>query len=128
MHRTIASAALFSSLLFTALANASPPSESYSAPTHRVTTGVTPPQLLNSLQLAVPDSLIASAAPSNMQIAVSFVVDKEGQPRDIQIVRGYNSVWNEHAIQAVSQLHYRPASIDDQAVPMAVNLVIAIAK
>ncbi len=126
MRRTIASSVLLSSLLFTAAANASPPSASAPALTNRITTGVTPPQLLNSLALTVPDRETGAVVPNGTQIDVSFVVDPKGQPRNIQVVKGYSVLWNARAIQAVSQLHYRPASIDNQAVPMVVNLVIAI--
>jgi outer membrane biosynthesis protein TonB len=128
MRRTIATSVLFSSLLFTAAAYASPPPDDAAATTRRVSTGVTPPQLLDSLKLTTPDSLTATSVPADTQITVSFVVNEKGQPSNIQVVRGYDLFWNERAVQAVSKLHYRPASIDNQTIPMAVNLVITIAQ
>ena len=128
MRRTIASSILFSSLLFTAAANASPPPDSAPAPTRRISTGITPPRLLNSLNLVNPDPFTGSSVPAGTKIAVSFVVTENGQPSNIQIVKGYDRVWNARAIQAVQHLYYRPASIDDHNVPMRVDLVIAIAQ
>ena len=129
MRRTIASSVLFSSLLFTAAAYASPPPDDAAASTTlRVSTGVTPPQPIDSLKLVASDSLSATPIPANARIKVSFIVDEKGQPRNIQVVKGYDSLWNARAVEAVSKLHYRPASIDNQTIPMAVNLVITIAQ
>jgi len=127
MRRTIVSTVLFSSLLFTAAAYASPPPDDAAA-TIRVSTGVTPPQLLDSLQLTVPDPITATNVPADAQITVSFVVDERGQPRNIQVVKGYDLFWNARAVDAVSKLHYRPATMDSQAIPMTMNLVITIAR
>lgn len=128
MRRTIITGVLFSSLLFTAAANASSPPADAAASTLRVSTGPNPPQLLNSLELTVPDPLTATNVPADTQITVSFVVDEKGQPRNIQVVKGYDLFWNSRAVDAVGRLHYRPATMDNQAIPMAMNLVITIAR
>lgn len=124
MRRTIISTILSSSLLLTAAAFASPPASDSAALTRHVSTGITPPRLLDSLNFQLPQSVSDLNALSGIQISVSFVVDEKGQPRDIHIVQGYNPIWNSIAVAAVSKLHYVPASLDNQAVPMGVNLVI----
>jgi outer membrane biosynthesis protein TonB len=128
MRRTIVSTVLFSSLLFTAAAYATPPRDDAAASTRRVSTGVTPPQLLDSLNFTGPYSFTAASVPADTQITVSFVVNEKGQPGNIQVVKGYDLFWNARAVEAVSKLHYRPASIDNQTIPMAVNMVITIAQ
>lgn len=126
MRRTIIGTILSSSLLLTAAAYASPPASDSAASTHRVSTGVTPPRLLDSIYIQAPNDATDLSIPSGTQISVSFVVDAKGQPRDIHVVQGYTTVWNARAIDAVSKLHYLPASLDDQAVPMEMNLVITL--
>lgn len=128
MRRTIGSSLLFSSLLFTASAFASPPAGNSVASTPRVSTGVTAPRLLNSLELNAPDSFSATTVPAGTQISVTFVVDENGQPRNIHVTRGYDPLWNARVIDAVSKLHYVPASMDNQAIPLSMNLVVTLAR
>jgi hypothetical protein len=126
MRYTLASCLLLSSLFFTAVADASPPSDHASAPTSFVSTGVTPPRLLNSLEITYPDTLSPSFSPP--QVQVSFLVDTEGRPRDIQIVKGINPLWNAAIAQAIGQLRYQPASLDHKPIPMAITLDITLAR
>lgn len=127
MRRTITSAILLSSLVLSAAAFASPPTGDSPAPTRRVSTGITAPRLLDSLALNASPSVTPNI-PEGTQITVSFVVDGNGQPRDIHVVQGYNMVWNALAIDAVSRLHYRPAMLDNQPIAMNMNLVITLAR
>lgn len=85
------------------------------------------PRLLDSLALNASPSVTPNI-PEGTQITVSFVVDGNGQPRDIHVVQGYNMVWNALAIDAVSRLHYRPAMLDNQPIAMNMNLVITLAR
>lgn len=127
MRRTIISTALFSSMLFTAAAYASPPPGQTSAPTFPVSTGITPPEVLNTLNIKFPDQN-TRPVPAGTQISLSYVVDENGQPRNIQVVHGYDLVWNARAAEAVSKLRYRPASLDNQPIPMGMNLIITLAR
>ncbi|MFP5276364.1 MAG: energy transducer TonB [Acidobacteriota bacterium] len=126
MHRTITSSVLLSSLLLTVAANASPPPAP--APALRVSTGVTPPQPLNSISLIAPAEFAGLSVPIGTSIVVSFLVDETGHPRDIRIVKGYNVMWNLRAAQAVQHLRYLPAQMDNQAIPMRMDLAIAVHK
>jgi Gram-negative bacterial TonB protein C-terminal len=128
MRRTITGTLLFSSLLFTAAAYASPPSGDSSASARRVSTGIVPPKLLDSLSINLPDQTAGTNIPAGTQIRVAFVVDEKGQPHDIRVVQGYDLIWNARAVDAVSKLHYRPASLDNQSIPMNMNLVITLAQ
>lgn len=98
------------------------------APTHRVSTGIVPPKLLDSISINLPDQIATTNIPAGTQISVAFVVDEKGQPRDIRVVQGYDVIWNARAVDAVSRLHYRPASLDNQSIPMNMNLVITLAQ
>ena len=122
MRRTLVSALMLSSMLLPAAANARPRTDDASASTQRVSTGITPPRLINSLVLNNSDALSAAQLPMNSMFEVSFTVDASGQPRDIHILMGQTSVWNTRVTNAVRNLHYIPASIDHQNVPMVVML------
>lgn len=128
MRNILASSLLLSSLLFTAAANASPPSENASASAPRVSTGVTPPRLLNMLEISYSNFPNQASRPPATQVQVSYLVDASGTPRNIQMVRGINPQWDAAIVQAVGQLRYRPASIDHQSVPMEITLDINLVR
>jgi TonB family protein len=84
--------------------------------------GVTPPQVLNSID------------PSSNEYAQKFgiagmellrtVVDSTGVPRQIAIARPIGFGLDEKAVEAVKNAHFRPATLNGQPVPVVVDLVV----
>jgi TonB family protein len=84
--------------------------------------GVTPPQVLNSID------------PSSNEFAQKFgiagmellrtVVDSTGVPRQIAISRPIGFGLDEKAVEAVKNSHFRPATVNGQPVPVVVDLVV----
>jgi TonB family protein len=84
--------------------------------------GVTPPQVLNSID------------PSSNEFAQEFgiagmellrtVVDSTGVPRQIVIARPIGFGLDEKAVEAVKNSHFRPATANGQPVPVVVDLVV----
>ncbi len=126
MNRILVSTLLSSSLLFTAAAYASPLDGNVAATPRRVSTGVTPPQLLNSLNIAFSDPRAGLTFRPDTRVSVAFVVDETGTPRNIQVVNGIGPFWNARITEAISGLRYRPGTIDNQPVSIAMNLDINI--
>ena len=128
MRHIVASSILLSSLLFPAAASASKPSDDASAPTQapRVSTGVVAPVLLNTINLRSPDDLLLDTLPAGAQVGLTLTVDAKGQPQDIHVVKGIGPLWDARVVEAVSKLHYRAGTIDEQAVPMDLNLTVNI--
>ena len=126
MRYILASSLVLSSLFLPVAAHANQPSEDATATTHtpRISTGVVAPTLLKSIGISVPYGLPMDAIPVDAQIGLSLTVDERGQPQDIHVVKGINSFWNARVVEAVSKFHYRPGTIDNQAVPVDVNLTV----
>lgn len=126
MRRTLASTLLLSSLLLPALAKAaSPPVDDASAPApHRVTTGVVAPVLLNSTGIVLPSGISLNTIPIDSQFALSLVVDQDGRPQNVQVVKGISPFWDARVVNAVRKFRYRPATIDNRPVPMGLNLIV----
>jgi TonB family protein len=84
--------------------------------------GVTPPQVLNSID------------PSSNEFAQQFgiagmellrtVVDSTGVVRQIAIARPIGFGLDEKAVEAVKNSHFRPATANGQPVPVVVDLVV----
>ncbi len=130
MRHILTSTVILSSLLLPAAAFASKPADDPAAttPAPRITTGVIGPFLVNSLNLTAPQGPDASFLPADAQVGVSFVVDEKGVPENIQVTKSINPSWDSQVVEAVSKLHYRPARIDDQKIPVDMNLTVVIAK
>jgi len=128
MRHIIATSVVLSSLLLPAAAFATKPNDEPAASTAmpRVSTGVIGPFLVNSLTLTAPDGYAASSIPADTRVGVSFVVDEKGVPENIQITKSINPTWDSQVVDAVSKLHYRPARIDDQKIPVDVNMTVVI--
>jgi TonB family protein len=130
MRHIIASTVVLSSLLLPAAAFASKPSDEPAAttPAPRISTGVIGPFLVNSLNLTAPEGPAGSSIPADAQVGVSFVVDEKGLPENIQVTKSTNPAWDSQVVEAVSKLHYRPAHLDDQKIPVDVNMTVVIEK
>jgi len=125
MNRILASTLLLSSVLLPAVAGASPATDA-TVPAPRISTGIVPPRLINSLNFTYPASQTGFYIHSGTKVTATFVVDENGQPRDIKVVKGVDPFWNARIAESLKYLRYRPATIDNQPTPIAVNLDINV--
>jgi hypothetical protein len=129
MRSVLATGLVFSSLLLPAAAFANQPADDASAtPTTRVSTGVIAPSLLVPADLAVPEGLPTDAIPADAQVGLTLVVDENGQPQDIHVVKGINPFWDARIVDTVSKFHYRPGTIDAKPIPVDLNLTVNISR
>jgi hypothetical protein len=129
MRRILTASLVLSSVLFPALASASTPApEATAAQPIRVSTGVTSPSLLTPITLDVPSTYSWQTLPGNATVGVSLVVDEKGNAHNVQVTRSLTPFWDARIADAISKAHYRPASLDEQSIPMTLNLTVAIAR
>jgi hypothetical protein len=130
MRHIVAGTILLSSLFLPAAASASTPADDATAPTpaHRVSTGVIAPTLIHSANLSIPAGLPQEAIPFNAQIGLTFTVDEKGHPQDIHVVKGISPLWDALVTDAVSKFEFRPGTIDNQIIPVDMNLTVNIAR
>ena len=106
-------------------AAALPASDVYATlPARPVTTGVTVPKLIAGPKIMVASSDFKSHDMGNETMVVRFKVDRDGTTKDFHIVKSVNPKVNMLVMQAVSQYRYEPAVLDEQPVPVQVNLKI----
>ena len=131
MRSILASGIVLSSLFLPAAASASTPSDDASATARapRVSTGVIAPTLLEPMvNIRIPADLPQDAIPVDAQVGLTLVVDENGKPQDIRVVKGVNPFWDARVVEAVSKFHYRPGTVDAQPVPVDMNLTVNIAR
>jgi periplasmic protein TonB len=84
--------------------------------------GVSAPQVIHSVQ----PQFTAEARSQNFQgvVAVQLIVDSQGLPQDVRVVRHLGMGLDEEAIAAVKQYRFRPATYEGRSV--AVQMVIDV--
>jgi TonB family protein len=126
--RRILVASLLSSFALTAAAAPSPHANDASAAAPAavvVSTGVTEAQLLHSTKIDIPtDTLDAVSNPA--QLVLKVKLDESGTPTRVQVVKSVNPTVDARVINAVRSFRWRPAVLDNQTIPVDVNLVVQV--
>jgi TonB family protein len=117
---------LVSTVLFPALASASEPAPAAAnAQPVRISTGVIAPVLVTPLTLEVPGTPLKPIAG---QVGLSILVDENGNVRDVKVTRPLSKFWDARVAEAVAKGHFRPATLDHQAIALNVDLPVAVAE
>ena len=96
-------------------------------PTHgrRISTGVTGPKLISEPAFSVSAADFPTRDLATQHMVVSFRVDESGAPQNVHLVKSVSQVVDERVMAAVRQYRFVPGKLDDQNVPVDVNLVIS---
>jgi TonB family protein len=65
--------------------------------------------------------------PPDSEVGLSLKVDTNGKAEDVKVIKGSNPYWDARVVDAIQKSHFRPGTIDNQAIPMDVNLTVVIA-
>ena len=130
MRQILASTLMLSSLVLPAAAQASSTADDATAPTPevRVSTGITPPKLANGMNIAMPDGIASAFVPNDSQLELSFTVDTQGKAENVKVVKPVNPYWDARVVEEVKKSHFKPGKLDDQSIPMDMNLVVSMTK
>jgi TonB family protein len=90
----------------------------------RISTGVTPPKLIHSVDVD-QDHLPANAGGTRI-VTVEMTVDENGKPTNVTVAKSADLYTDAGVVKAVNQYRYQPATLDGNAVPMAVKLHVTI--
>lgn len=127
MRRILTASVLAAPLFLATAAFASSPAEdaTLSAQPRAVSTGVTEPQLLHSASVIVSPEL-AGALPADSRVVLKLNVDENGAAQAVQVIKSVNPELNKRVIDAVRQFRWQPATLDKQAVPVALTLNVLV--
>lgn len=125
MRRMIIASMLSSLALTTATAHAKPVDQAVSPSARPVSSGITAPQLIYSNPIKIAASeLPANAAPT--RVVLKLNLDRTGSPQAIQVVQPLTQSIDARIVQAVSHFRWTPAVLNNQTVPIQVNLVVQV--
>jgi Gram-negative bacterial TonB protein C-terminal len=127
MHRILVASLLSSFALTAAAATPKPASDATGAAPAAVvvSTGVTEAQLLRSTKIDIPTDVVQSFSnPAELVLHVNL--DETGTPTHVAVVHSINPEVDTRVMKAVRQFRWRPAVLDNQTIPVDVNLVIQV--
>lgn len=128
MRNLLIAGLMLSPMLITSAAVASSPKSDAAVATQnlRVSTGVTAPELIAPTDIHIAASDADRVLPANVSVVLAVNVDEQGNAHDLHVVKSVNPNLDARVIAAVSQSHFRPAKLDNQAIPYALNLVVEV--
>ena len=94
----------------------------YGGGMYRVGGGVAAPQLIYSVDPEFSDE--ARRAKFQGVCVVSLVVDAQGNPQRVQVVRHLGMGLDQKAVAAVRQYRFKPATLQGRPVPVEVNIEV----
>ncbi len=129
MRRIVAASILLAPVLFTVSAVASQPAadDTASNPDIRVSSGVTPAQIVSfPMHIAFPTDPLSATIPKDAEVGVQFLVDVSGKAKDIKVTDSVSPELDEKVIEAVRETRFSPAKLDDRPVPITMNLDVKV--
>jgi periplasmic protein TonB len=94
----------------------------YGGGLYHVGGGVSPPQVIYSVDPEFSDE--ARRAKYQGVCVVAIIVDAQGNPQRIQVVRHLGMGLDEKAVEAVKQYKFKPAMLQGKPVPVEVNIEV----
>jgi TonB family protein len=93
----------------------------------RISTGVIAPKLVYTVDVVADSNSTARLFSNNCTVVVGMVVDKNGKPEDLKIVRSASPGVDASVLAAVSQYRFTPGMVSNQPIATPLNLEVVIA-
>lgn len=91
---------------------------------YKVGHGVSAPVLLHTVPAKYPKAVREKDEKLNGSVVLGLVVDADGMPRDIHIVKSFRADFDAEAVKAVKQYRFRPAMRSGKPVAVSVNVEV----
>ena len=94
----------------------------------RISTGVIAPKLIHSVSVQLDNQSFWNVAGVNPSVVVAMIVDENGKPNNLKVVKSLGPTLDQNILSAVSQYRFKPATLDNQPTPIELNLEITLQK
>jgi TonB family protein len=127
MRPILIASLLLSPMLITASAVASQPNTDAPAATQgrRISTGITAPAI-DSSNIHIPAEAVGRIFTNDAKVVLSLNVDEKGNAQNVRVIKSVNPELDSRVVVAVRQAHFQPAKLDNQVIPIDVNLVFTV--
>lgn len=90
----------------------------------RISTGVVAPKLVYSVSVNSGITRPWTDVAANKTVTVGMVVDAEGKPTELKIVKSAGPIVDHSVLEAVSLYRFQPGTVSNQPVAFPLNLEI----
>lgn len=125
MRRIILASLLSSIALTAAAATGKTPNDADTPAVRPVSTGVTSPRLVYSTRITISSSELPPTV-TGSRVVLRFKLDTTGTPQNIHVVEPLTQAIDARVIGAVRGFRWSPAVLNNQVVPIDMNLVIQV--
>jgi TonB family protein len=96
------------------------------ASTIRVSTGVTPPHVISSVNFVAENTAALRHVAVEQHVVVTLDVDAAGKPTNLAIAKSAGPILDKEVLATVSQYRFQPGKLDGQptAVPVRLDVVV----
>jgi len=126
MRPTLLAALLLSPVLTASAIASTPKSDAVTPKNVRISTGVTGPEIIDNSALRIPSGSLGLYGPSQAKVVLTFQVDEKGNAQGVRVVKSVNPTVDAAAVDGILKSHFRPAKLDNTAVPMELSLTIVV--
>jgi alkaline phosphatase D len=92
------------------------------APVYKIGGGVTPPQLVKHVEANFADEALRARVRG--LILIGMIVEKDGIPSHVHVIRGLGHGLDEKAVESVTQYRFKPAMMNGAPVRVEVNVEV----
>lgn len=126
--RRVLALSLLSSFALSAAAATGKPATDATTPTsvRPISTGVTSPRLVYSTKIKIAADELPAAFSNSSRVVLNFKLDQTGSPQNIRIVQPLTQAIDARVVEAVRQFRWTPAILNNQNVPIDMNLVVEV--
>jgi TonB family protein len=125
MRRILAATILIAPLFISAAALASQPLTDAATSTRPLSTGVVPAQVISTPRIELTPAA-AETMPYLAEVVLKLNVDEKGLASNVQVLKSPTHYLDGPVADAVRQFRFRPATLDNQAVPTDMTLTVVV--
>lgn len=92
----------------------------------RVSTGVTPPEIVSTVDIPSDNDPMWRATQADKTVVVSMIVDKDGKPTNLKITKSAGDQLDENVLSSVAKYRFKPGQLNNRPTEVEVNLELIV--
>jgi len=92
----------------------------------RISTGVTAPKILKSVEIDRQRATLTKIPGKDSVVVVAMTVDETGKPTNLKVVKSEDPFTDAGVLEAVSQYRFQPGTLDGRAMALPVTIEYTI--
>jgi len=94
--------------------------------TLRVSTGVQQPVIVHNAPVVLEGVKLDWEHPQDNKVVLALSIDDKGTVQDLTVLKSYNKSLDERVLTAVRQYRFKPATLDNQPIPVRLELAVVV--